>query len=147
MSVAITIGQLEDLAFEDSLLTPEGVELRVIKKGNWSHEHKFQSREIIFTDGERYYRGSIERSGSEWTDWAYGSEYYGDGPAGIERVRLVQHVREVWTTDFSQPVIDYDLLAAAAREFIRKCDCGQAKSKRSYAQFKAALGEQVEEAI
>lgn len=30
-------------------------------------------------------------------------------------------------------------LVEAAKEFIRKCDAGEARSKRSYAAFKAAL--------
>jgi hypothetical protein len=30
-------------------------------------------------------------------------------------------------------------LYAACKEFIRKCECGEARSKRSYAQMKAAI--------
>ena len=30
-------------------------------------------------------------------------------------------------------------LLAACKEFVRKCECGEARSKRSYAQMKAAI--------
>ena len=33
----------------------------------------------------------------------------------------------------------HDALVAAAKEFCRKVECGEARSRRSYAQFKAAL--------
>ena len=32
-----------------------------------------------------------------------------------------------------------DELLAACREFVRKCECGEARSKRSYAQMKEAI--------
>lgn len=33
----------------------------------------------------------------------------------------------------------HDDLLAACKEFVRKCECGEARSRRSYAQMKAAI--------
>jgi hypothetical protein len=34
---------------------------------------------------------------------------------------------------------EYEALVAAAKEFIRKCENGEARSVRSYSEFKSAL--------
>lgn len=72
----ITVEQLEDLFFEDEA-TIDGVELVVVESGEWEQDHKTQSLELIFTDGEKHYCGFIGRSGSPFTDWTYNSEVYG----------------------------------------------------------------------
>lgn len=43
--------------------------------------------------------------------------------------------------DYNTDPIDYDALELAARNFIAKVDNGEAKSVRSYNEFKKALGE------
>lgn len=97
MTVKLTIRELEDLALEGDFTTDAGVELRVIERGDWIHDHKFQSREIIFTDGERFYSGEISRSGSEFTDWTYDSELCGeDAQAEITEVAKVPITSYVW---------------------------------------------------
>lgn len=91
----LTVTQLEELYFEGQLELEDGTTLDVVEEGDWVHEHKYQSLEVIFTDGERYYRSHIGRSGSEWTEWLYDSELYGAGStAGVVEVEK----REVTVT-------------------------------------------------
>lgn len=73
----ITVEQLEQLYFESELELENGVLVKVVKEGEWEQDHKFQSLELIFTDGEKHYRGYIGRSGSYHSDWTYDSEVYG----------------------------------------------------------------------
>ncbi len=49
-------------------------------------------------------------------------------------------VSAILTHQSKKSAIDYDALVTAANEFIAKVDSGQAKSVRSYAAFKSALG-------
>ncbi|MCY7794127.1 hypothetical protein MOB54_02655 [Bacillus spizizenii] len=84
--VKLTIEQLEDMAFEGGI-DIDDVTYTVVEESEWEHEHKYQSKTVIFTDGNKHYRGEIGRSGSEWTDWTYDSEIYGgDDPAEITEV-------------------------------------------------------------
>lgn len=92
----LTIEQLEDLYFEGTL-DHDGKILVVEEEGEWEQDHKFQSLELIFTDGERYYRGYIGRSGSPFTEWTYDSEIYGSSSlADITRVEQVEITTTVW---------------------------------------------------
>lgn len=72
----ITKKQLEDLYLEGGVEI-DGKEIEVIEEGEWEQDHKYQSLELIFTDGKKNYRGYISRSGSPFTDWTYDSELYG----------------------------------------------------------------------
>lgn len=74
----ITVEQLEDLTFEGGLDLEDGTGLSVVEEGEWEQDSKMQSKEVIFTDGSKYYRGYIGRSGSPFTDWTYDSEIYGE---------------------------------------------------------------------
>lgn len=94
--IKITKEQLEDLFFEE-FATIEGVDLHVVDKGEWEQDHKFQSAELIFTDGQKYYRGYIGRSGSPFTDWTYDSEVYGaDDIEDITEVKKEDVVVTQW---------------------------------------------------
>lgn len=91
----LTVRQLEEL-YSESAIFAEGTHLNVVEEGEWVHEHKSQSLELIFTDGEKYYRGFVGRSGSYHSGWDYDSDIYGNGSAEITEV--VQ--REVTTTEW-----------------------------------------------
>ncbi len=53
-----------------------GVTLTVVEEGDFEQDDKYQTAELIFTDGEKHYCSYITRSGSPFTDWYY--EDYGD---------------------------------------------------------------------
>ena len=92
----LTIDQLEDLYFEGGSEV-DGNTLGVIEEGEWEQDHKFQTLEIIFTDGIKHYAGDVGRSGSPFTDWIYDSEIHGaDTPADIVEVKQVEITKTVW---------------------------------------------------
>jgi hypothetical protein len=82
----LTVSELEELYFEGAI-EKDGKTFEVVEEGEWVHEHKSQSLELIFTDGESFYAGYIGRSGSPFTDWTYDSEIYGaDDQADVAEV-------------------------------------------------------------
>lgn len=91
----LTVRQLEVLQSESTIFA-EGTHLNVIEEGEWIHDYKSQSLELIFTDGEKYYRGFVGRSGSYHSGWDYDSDIYGDTSADITEVVK----REVITTEW-----------------------------------------------
>lgn len=94
----LTVSELEELYFESSI-EKDGNTLEVVEEGDWTHEHKCQSKEIIFTDGARFYRGYVGRSGSEWTVWNYDSEIYGaNDKADIDEVEKREVTIVKWVT-------------------------------------------------
>ncbi|MBT0952042.1 hypothetical protein KJK38_00150 [Bacillus velezensis] len=94
--VKLTIEQLEDMAFEGGINIGD-VTYTVVEESGWEYDHKYQSKTVIFTDGNNHYRGEIGRSGSEWTDWTYDSEIYGaDDPAEITEVEKREVVVTEW---------------------------------------------------
>ena len=60
-----------------------------------------------------------------------------DSPNTAIVVAYVNGAREA--RDFVRCVNSHDDLLAACKEFVRKCECGEASSRRSYAQMKAAI--------
>lgn len=62
--------------FFDGEIEHEGKTLKVVEEGEFEQDYKYQSAELIFTDGEKFYSSSVTRSGSPFTDWYY--EDYGD---------------------------------------------------------------------
>lgn len=71
----LTQKQLIELWREEELEV-NGVTLTVVEEGEFEQDYKYQSAQIIFTDGSKNYSGYITRSGSPFTDWEY--EDYGD---------------------------------------------------------------------
>lgn len=93
----ITIGELEQLFFEDSIELEEGTVLTLVESDEWVQDHKFQNKKLIFTDGEKHYSGHIERSGSPFTEWTFDSEISGeDTAAEFEEVIKVITFEEKW---------------------------------------------------
>ncbi|ANY67702.1 hypothetical protein BBD42_15430 [Paenibacillus sp. BIHB 4019] len=91
MSVKMTVRELLDLWREDDFVI-NGVTYTIVECGDWDGAgEKYQSLYVIFTNGERNYRGTITRSGSYFSDWHY--EDYGD--ADIEEVRKVERTYTV----------------------------------------------------
>ncbi|GAA0348217.1 hypothetical protein GCM10008931_44380 [Oceanobacillus oncorhynchi subsp. oncorhynchi] len=91
----ITTAQLEELYHEESL-TLDSKELSILEKGEWEQDHKFQTAELIFTDGEKFYRGYIGREGSPFTDWTYTSEFSPDLIETIDEVEKKSVTIEKW---------------------------------------------------
>ncbi|MNL50373.1 hypothetical protein D3C87_1733850 [compost metagenome] len=96
-TLKLTVSELEDLTIEGVITTEAGVKLNVVKEGRWVSEGKLESKTVIFTDGERHYRGSVMREGSPFTDYTWGSEWDG-GNADIEEVTQVERTILVWET-------------------------------------------------
>ena len=76
--------------FSEEEIEIDGVTLTTVEEGDFEQDGKSQSAELIFTDGEKFYRSYIYRSGSPFTEWYY--EDYGD--ADIDEVEK----REVTVT-------------------------------------------------
>lgn len=88
MSVKISVAELEYLAIEGEVTTTAGVKLHVVEEGEWIGGGKYEDKTVVFTDGERHYRGTVSRSGSYFTDWTWNSEW-DDGDADIDEVAAV----------------------------------------------------------
>lgn len=73
----ITVKQLESILF-DGECTVDGVNLTLEESGEWVIEHKSESCEVIFTDGTKFYKGYVRRSGSYFRGYDLDSELYGD---------------------------------------------------------------------
>lgn len=95
MSVKISVGELEDLVIEGAVTTEAGAEFTVVEEGKWISGGKYEDKTVIFTDGEHFYRGTVSRSGSYFTDWTWSSEW-DSGYADIEEVRKVTKTIEAW---------------------------------------------------
>lgn len=95
MAIKVSVADVENMALEDY----DG-DLTVVEVGDWVSEGKYESCEVIFTDGERYYSAAAMRSGSYFSDYSYNSEW-DDGDADVVEVAKVPVTRTEW-----QPVIE-----------------------------------------
>lgn len=93
--IKVSVADVENMACGDSGVTRDGVELRVVEEGDWLSEGKYESCEVIFTDGERFYSAEATRSGSYFSDYTYNSEW-DDGDADVVEVRKVTKTVEIW---------------------------------------------------
>lgn len=85
----LTQKQVNELFFEEEL-DIDGVTLTTVEEGDFEQDGKYQNAELIFTDGMKFYRAYIYRSGSPFSEWYY--EDYGN--ADIDEVEK----REVTVT-------------------------------------------------
>lgn len=84
-AVKMTRKQLIEL-WREGEIEIAGITYKIAEKGEWDGAgEKYQTLDVVFTDGERHYRGSITRSGSYFSDWNY--DDYGD--ADIDEVTKV----------------------------------------------------------
>lgn len=90
MSIKVSVADVEDMACECYC-----GDLKVVEVGDWISEGKYESCEVIFTDGEHYYSATAVRSGSYFSDYSYNSEW-DDGDADVVEVRKVTKTIEVW---------------------------------------------------
>jgi hypothetical protein len=97
-TLKLTVSELEDLALDGEVTTEAGVNLSVVDEDEWIGGGKYEDKTVVFTDGERHYRGTISRSGSYFTDWTYNSEWDGGNPAKITEVTQVERTILVWET-------------------------------------------------
>jgi hypothetical protein len=68
---------------------------KIIDEGEWTQDHKYQYRDIIFKFGEKFYCLGSSRSGSPFTDWYYSSEDWNDTVECCE-VEKVEVVKYIW---------------------------------------------------
>lgn len=95
MAIKVSIAEVESMALGDSGVSRDGVELKVVEPGDWISDGKYETCEVIFTDGERFYSASASRSGSYFSDYSYESEW-DDGDADVVEVHKVTKTIEVW---------------------------------------------------
>lgn len=74
-NVKLTQTELNEI-YSEGEVEVNGVKYTEIEIGEWTQEGKYQSASVIFTDGEKTYRGYVSRSGSPFTDWHW--DDYGD---------------------------------------------------------------------
>jgi hypothetical protein len=87
----LTQAQLNEL-FAKEALESNGAKLISLKQGDWVQKGKWQKSEIIFTNGEKNFKGILTRSGSVKEGWEM--EDYGD--AEIDEVRKVKKTIDFW---------------------------------------------------
>jgi hypothetical protein len=89
----LTQKQINELFFEEEIEV-DGVTLTTVEEGDFEQDSKYQSAEIIFTDGTSFYRSYITRSGSPFSEW-----YYEDyGIADIDEVEKREVTIVKWVT-------------------------------------------------
>jgi hypothetical protein len=71
----MTNKQAQELFFEEEI-TIDGITYETVEEGDFEQDGKYQTAELIFTDGTKFYQTEITRSGSPFSDWYY--EDYGD---------------------------------------------------------------------
>lgn len=86
----LTERQVVEMFLDGGLTLEGGTELGVVEEGDFEQDGKYQSAEIIFTDGTKFYCAYVTRAGSPFTDW----EYVDYGDADITEVEK----REVTVT-------------------------------------------------
>lgn len=91
MNVKMTNKQLISLWREEELEI-EGVTYTLVEQDEWDGAgEKYQTMAVVISDGERFYSGTITKSGSYFTDWNY-DDY---GNADIMEVTKVTRTIEV----------------------------------------------------
>lgn len=66
----LTQKQVIEIFFEGEIEV-DGVKYVTVEEGDFEQDYKYQSAELIFTDGSKHYRTYIKRAGSPFTDWEY----------------------------------------------------------------------------
>lgn len=90
MSVQMTNRELIGLWYEGEAEV-NGVNYHVEEEGDWDGAgEKYQTLEVIFTDGKRFYRGCITRSGSYFSVWNYDDYGNADIDEVVKRTRTVE---------------------------------------------------------
>lgn len=93
INVKLSQKQLIELYFEEEIEV-DGVTYTTVEEGDFEQDGKYQHAELIFTDGNKHYRGHITRSGSPFTDWHYAD--YGD--AEIDEVEKQEVTVMSWVS-------------------------------------------------
>ncbi|GAK00873.1 hypothetical protein [Geomicrobium sp. JCM 19055] len=91
----LTLENLEDIYFENEVQV-NGVIYALVESGTWEDQGKFQTLDIIFTDGAEYYRGFVGRSGDHWQGYTYESEILGDEEVDLHTVEKREVTRTEW---------------------------------------------------
>lgn len=83
--------EINDLFREDEI-QHDAVVLKLVSKDPWSQDGKYQNADFIFTDGVKFWRSTVSRSGSPFTEWNWES----DGDADIDEVVKTQVLVDRW---------------------------------------------------
>lgn len=67
-NVKLTQSELNEI-FSEGEIEVNGVKYVEVEIGEWTQDYKYQNAAVVFTDGEKTYRGYVTRSGSPFTDW------------------------------------------------------------------------------
>lgn len=78
--------QVNELFFEEEIEV-DGVTYTTVEEGEFEQDGKYQSAQLIFTDGSKFYAGDVTRSGSPFSDWEY--DDWGDGSYEVEQREVV----------------------------------------------------------
>ena len=71
--------------------------LELVEEGKWEDEGKHSYKDFIFKYEGKFYEISLDRSGSYFTDYEYGHEYWDDMVQCAEVVRE-EKVINVWVS-------------------------------------------------
>ena len=69
--------------------------LTLVEEGKWQDEGKYSYKDFIFLDGGKYYLMTADRSGSYFTDYNYGCEYWDDMVQCHEVVKI-EEITHKW---------------------------------------------------
>lgn len=84
--------QLQDIDDEHGFVNENGgwEDVRIVERGEWEVEHKYESSWVVFEYQNKYYRFYLSRWGSYWQGYEY------DTPDGFEEVELAQKTVNYW---------------------------------------------------
>lgn len=83
-----------DMLFFEMLPGDEHEGFKLVEKGEWVDEGKYQHCETIFEKDGKFWRFSVDRSGSYFSDYYYGfnEAKVGEKAYEVEKVEIVQTI-------------------------------------------------------
>ena len=74
-NVKLAQSELNEI-YSEGEVEVNGVKYSEVEIGDWTQDGKYQQAFVIFTDGDKTYRGYVSRSGSPFSEWYW--DDYGD---------------------------------------------------------------------
>ena len=90
-TMQLTFGQTRMLFF-DLRVGDENQGFKVVDKGDWVDEGKYQYKDIVFEYDNKYWKFTVDRNGSYFSDYFYGFEECDVGEVAhqVEKVEVVK---------------------------------------------------------